>query len=263
VEVVNPKAAYAPGESVIWRVSNLQPFETVQIDVAAAEAVSCSNLTATVTIDPNCLGESCLGIKSDDIDFYQPPVAVRSNNAQTADLPMCAVGEVLLRVKNSSGSAFIYNLVMSQVLTNVTYVPGTIISPSAVMTVTDRNGAVVTGLQSIPFEPVITTVDGQTILVWQIISGTTTETQTRILAKRAPEETVVVRYLIRSNCDTPNGGAVRAEAGAQEPCGTFFARKESAFTLQNLETQLSLSKQGKNVTRGGDLSTLSTASRAM
>jgi uncharacterized repeat protein (TIGR01451 family) len=78
--------AYVPGEDVVWLVRNLESFDQIQIDVDAVDAVSCSNLTTTVTVDPNCYNESCQPTSSEPIEFVRPPIGVRSQNFQTADL---------------------------------------------------------------------------------------------------------------------------------------------------------------------------------
>ncbi|MFZ5919254.1 MAG: hypothetical protein ACOYZ7_20170 [Chloroflexota bacterium] len=235
---------FDPGEDIVWQVLNLAPGQQVRFDVYA-DVVGCTDLTSQVSMDSSCLDGACPSSGVDGLTFSRPSVAVRSSNDQTADLPFCDIGEVLLTVKNASVSAHVYQMVITETIHTLIYIPG-----SARITVTNQSGAPYPGLIDVPFEPVTTVVGGDTILLWSLDNPGLTVTQTNILADRAPEDSIVIRYQLQTDCSSPGANWVQAEAGGIQPCGQFFFRRESAVTLDIDEPEISLTKEGRNVTKG-------------
>ncbi|MCK6625359.1 MAG: hypothetical protein L6R45_09300 [Anaerolineae bacterium] len=237
---------FNPGDDVVWEVLNLAPNQQVRIDVSSVNVVACDPLSASVTLSSGCLGDSaCQTSQTDSISFLVPPFAVRTSNAQTADLPFCDTGEVILTVKNASASAHIYQLVISQTISFLEYISG-----SARITVTDRNDVVIAGLANIPFEPVTSTAGTDTILTWQLTNPGITLSQTQILTDRAAEDEITIRFLVQTDCSLPGNTVVRSQAGGLHSCGTFFTSVENAVTLPKEQPDITLTKQGRNVTQG-------------
>ncbi len=236
-------APFTSGEDAVFEVLNLGPGEFVRLEITAT-AVSCADVSAVVSVNSSCLDGSCASSDSDTINFLQLPVAIRSSNDQTADLPFCDVGEVVLTVKNSAAQAHIFNLVMTETLTFVEYISG-----STRITVTDRNGTPYAALSNIPFEPLLITGTNMTTLSWTLTQAVNIS-QTSILADRSAEDSVIVRFNVGTDCDSPGASQVQASAGGNEPCGSFFFRDESALTLDTIEPEITMSKQGRNASRG-------------
>ena len=124
------------------------------------------------------------------------------------------------------------------------------VSGSTSMTVTDRNGSPIPGLIDVPFEPLTSTIAGGTLLRWSLDLSGLTIAQTRVLTDRGPEETIDIRFTVRTDCTTPDSNSVQATAAGEEPCGDFFFRDESAETLDTVEPEITLVKQARNVTQG-------------
>jgi len=234
------------GEDIMWQITNLAPGEQIRIDIYA-RVVSCGDVEAAVKLKSECLGFQCSSPQEKTLTFIQPTPDIRSSNDQTADLPLCSTGEVLLRVKNASASSHIYNMTISETLTSLGYVAG-----SSYMTVTDRHGNPIAGMINIPFEPVTSPVVGGTLLRWgwDIMSDTINVTQTRILTDRGPEESINIRFTVQTDCGTPGENKVQATAAGEEPCGNFFFRDESAETLETIDPDITISKEGRNATKG-------------
>ncbi|RMF02417.1 MAG: DUF11 domain-containing protein, partial [Chloroflexi bacterium] len=240
----------APGQTVEWQVDDIQPGQVVQIDLTAVDAVSCVDLNTTVLLNSGCYNNSCGQVYSESIQFVRPITGVRSSNAQTADLGFCDNGEVILTVKNASPEAHIYDMVITETLTTLSYVPG-----SARITVTDRTGTPIAGLTNIALEPITatgTSITGSALmtLTWDLINSTDITTARTILADRAPEDSVNIRFTVQGDCDAPDQNNVVASAGGKEPCGNFFFRDEQAVTLNTIEPSISMVKEGRNVTNG-------------
>ncbi len=237
-------APFAPGQDIAWEVLNLAPGQQVRFDIYA-DVVACDGLTSLVTMDASCLDGSCPSSGTDALNFLLPGVAVRSSNDQTADLPFCDTGIVELTVKNASVSAHVYQMVITETISALNYISG-----STRITVTDRYNTPYPDLISVPFEPVTSPVGGNTVMVWSLSNPGINITQTRILTDRAPEDSIIIHYRLQTDCDSPGANWVQAEAGGLHPCGAFFFRRESAVTLDVAEPEISLSKGGRNVTKG-------------
>ncbi|MCG3209108.1 MAG: hypothetical protein FOGNACKC_02727 [Anaerolineae bacterium] len=241
---------YTAGQTIVWEVLNLQPQQQLELNVDAVDAVACIGLDTTIYLDNSCLGDySCGNVQSDTIRFSRPITGVRSSNAQTADIGFCDVGEVVLTVKNASAQAHIYNVIITETLTTLSYVPG-----SARITVTDRNNTPYPGLINIPLEPITQagfSLTGTALMTMEwAISGSTDITTARLLLEdRAAEDTFSIRFLVESDCASPLLNLVQATAGGEEPCGTFFFRDETAVTLDTIEPAITMTKVGRNVTK--------------
>ncbi len=241
---------FDPGEDIVWELTNLAPGEQIRIDFFA-EVVSCGGVESTVQLTADCLGQQCSLFQEKTLRFIQPEPDIRSSNDQTADLPLCSTGEVLLRVKNASASSHIYNMVISETISAMSYVSG-----STIMTVEDANGDPIPGLIDVPFEPVTSTVPGGTLLRWGLDIPGLNPTQTQILADRGPEETIDIRFTVQTSCTSPDLNRVQATAAGEEPCGDFFFRIESAETLNTIEPDITLTKVGRNLTTGSSFAEL-------
>ncbi|MBN1583127.1 MAG: DUF11 domain-containing protein, partial [Anaerolineae bacterium] len=239
-------APFTGGKDVVWQVSNLAPGQVVHM-VITATTVSCADTTSVVQVDSGCLdGSACPGFYQDEVIFGQLPVAVRSENDQTADLPLCETGVVILRVKNAALESHIYNMVVTETITSMGYVAGT-----AAITIEDRFGNPIPALSNIPFEPRLTVSSSltTTMLYWGVDIALF-PTQTNLLQDRGPEETIVIEYMVQTDCETPGENRVQATAGGDKACGDFFLRLESAETLDTIEPDITLTKDGLNSTQG-------------
>ncbi|MEE8390464.1 MAG: SdrD B-like domain-containing protein, partial [Anaerolineae bacterium] len=243
ISLLNSAPFTTPGETMVWEVRNLEPGELVRMDIMAT-LESCTGITSRVMVDSSCLESACASLASDEVNFLRLPVAVRSENDQTADLKLCETGEVILRVKNAALESHIYNMVVTETITFMGYVAGT-----AVMTIEDKFGDPDPVYRNIPFEPAVTVGATTTLLYWGL-DVASNPTQTAMLLDRGPEETIVIRYTVQTSCNTPGENTVQAIAGGDEACGEFFLRSESAETLDSVDPEITLTKGGRNLTKG-------------
>ncbi|MDM8521523.1 SdrD B-like domain-containing protein, partial [Anaerolineales bacterium HSG6] len=243
IALTDTKSTYNKGEDIAWEVSNLGQGEQIRLDITA-NVESCSNVTSTIKVDSSCLGNSCASADEESINFSQLPTAIRSENDQTADLPLCDIGGVKLRVKNAGLEANITNMIITETISFMNYVTG-----SSFITVYDKSGNVVTDLHSVPFEPQITISGTDRLLVWSLDVATKTY-QTATLKLRGPEETIEIEFNVSTDCTVGDVNKVKATVGGIKPCGDFFIRAESAETLDTTEPSITLQKGGRNVTIG-------------
>ncbi|MCP4542246.1 MAG: DUF11 domain-containing protein [Chloroflexi bacterium] len=241
--LLNP-APFTPDEDIVWQITDLAPGEQMRIDIYA-RVVSCGDVEATVRLNSDCLGFDCSAPQEKVLNFIQPVPEIRSSNDQSADLPLCSTGEVLLRVKNAAVSVHMYNTIVSETITSLSYISG-----STRMTVTDKYGDPIPELSNIAFEPVTSTVPDGELLVWRVDKGSPELSQTLVFTDRGPEETIDIHFMVQTGCDTPDSNKVQATAAAHEPCGNFFFRDESAETLDSVEPEITLIKEARNATQG-------------
>ena len=177
-------APFTPGEDIVWEVLNLLAGQQIRFEVYA-DVVSCGDLTSQISMDASCLDGSCPSAGTDELNFLLPDVAVRSSNDQTADLPFCDIGEVVLTVKNASVGAHVYQMVITETISSLAYISG-----STRVTVTDRYGTPYSNLTNVPFEPVTSMLGSDVVMLWSLSNPGINITQTQILTDRAPETRV-------------------------------------------------------------------------
>jgi len=236
--------AGGPGDDVTWTVARLDASQQLRIDVYA-DVVGCSDLTSQVTSWAGCLGDTCDAEGPDGTTFSLAPASVRSSNGQVADLPLCDMGWVMLTTQNSSGAAHIYNLTITETAAYLPYVWG-----STIITVTGATGGVITTTTA--FQPQVVTGANVMTMTWPY-----TDTHAvGILDDRGPEESVIFAFRVRTDCASPSLNQVRAAASADGPCGESFTRQESAVTLRTTEPDITINKQGRNLTTGQSFGSL-------
>ncbi len=150
------------------------------------------------------MGGTCDGRLTGSVNFLPGATSLLSSNNQTANIPLCQEGNVLLVVKNTSPRSDEFDFIITDYITN-----GVFVGTTPVVTVTDFSGNIVTGatsglpLANIPFPP--TVVDNDliaisSVITWALdlpgspISGTA---QYDVLAERDASETSA----LFSRCD--------------------------------------------------------------
>ncbi|MBP7687494.1 MAG: DUF11 domain-containing protein, partial [Thermoflexales bacterium] len=225
------------GNQLVWTVATLDPAEQRWIDVSA-QAIGCSNLTSVVTATLGCNGSACAS-QTKNVDFLTFSASLLTSNGQTADLPLCGVGTVVLTTKNTSGGgSAIYNLTLSETLTNLTYV-----ADSAVVTVIDDAGHVVTSTTA--FQPIMSTpYVTSTLLVWSHEAA-----PPGLLDAVSAGYIVSVTFNVATDCAATSANSVAAKVSAASACNQFFQRTENAVTLKVADPIFLFDKLGRGPTQ--------------
>ncbi len=227
----------------------------IQFDVEA-QVVTCAlpdQVDIRLTRSCGSVAGTCQGEDTGVVRLLKAPTSLLSSNNQTANLPLCSTGNVDLVVKNTSAKAEEYDFVITEVLTDATYVTG-----SATVTVLDKDGQVVTGaitgqpLQNLPFTPTVTTSGSSQTLVWDIADFTSGTVGYDVLAVRQAEEQIRITLQLQTGC---SGSAAQALSygTALDICQVPLTFTENSKSLVVDAPKLQVRKRVKNVTEGDSL----------
>jgi uncharacterized repeat protein (TIGR01451 family) len=222
--------------NVLFNISELAPNEQREITVTA-ELISCNPLAVDITARLDCFGVTC-DVDTGRVTFLTPDPALLTNNGQSADLPMCDLGNLTFTTKNASADVSLYQLTITETLINLLPEPGQPIT----MTIFDETGAIVAITTN--FTPTIITPAANTrLLVWEAISAPA-EVVTWF-NRLDPLYVVNIQLPVRTGCDPPDAPQSFGQATALGPCNNRLGYTENAVTLKTLKPDLTLTKEGK------------------
>jgi uncharacterized repeat protein (TIGR01451 family) len=176
---------------------------TGTVDSCLASDTMFARLTAgcgVVGIDPD--PQYCQGSQIVSVNYTEAEGILLSSNDQSAVIPLCAVGDVTLIVKNVSVEAALYEFFLRQTLTDVTYVPN-----SAAIKVI-RAGAVIVPEQ--PFTPtsvtpMTPTLPHNQVLIWDSHAMTGYPASLiEALRERTGRDEVILTFQVQTYCSSPN-----------------------------------------------------------
>jgi len=243
---VNDYAADGPGISlsstlpitddvVTFLVDEIGPNEQRAVTVTA-DVIRCHPLYVTITARLECLGVTCQERQA-EISFDTPDPYLLTNNGETADLPMCDVGNVIFTVKNASPDVTLYRLDITETLRNLLPVPG---APITVVIEDDQHTTIAS---TIGFTPTLVYSGTDLFLTWRAADAPT-EVYTWFNA--LPPLYIVRIYVpVNTTCDPPNTPQSFAQAAALGPCGNHLGYTEDALTLRTLKPDMTVLKQGR------------------
>ncbi|HDQ70514.1 MAG TPA: DUF11 domain-containing protein, partial [Chloroflexi bacterium] len=233
--------AALPARTGVFTIGEIAPGQQRAVTVTA-EAFSCTPLGVDIAARLDCFDDLC-GYREATIDFITPRPYLRTNNGQTADLPMCDLGRVVFTTKNASPDVNLYQINITETLQQLTPAPG---EPFTVTVLDKDNKPVAT---TTAFDPISKTVWGEgmnavttTLQWWAHLAPTEVATWFQELP---PLYTVRITVPVRISCVAPNAPTGHAAASAEETCGTRFSRSENAVTFQTKEPNLDVLKDGR------------------
>ena len=195
------------------------PAGKTRIITLTTDITGCINLDNDVRASWGCLGADCQSPVTDHSTVAIPPANAVTTNILPADIDLCEQDTVIVQVKNA-GLTTIYNAEIEVTLPlGLLYVGGT-------------------GNPADPQNPLANP------LVW-------TSTQIPALASIDPDVTVSVSFDVIAGCDFPDGNRmVISKAYYESVCGELKISPESRSTLPVRQPDISLIKDGRNVTTG-------------
>ena len=174
---------------------------------------------------------TCSGVVTDRVLFHSGPTALLSSNYQDANIPLCQSGKIRLEVKNASLRSDEFDFVITDTLTNATYINGT-----AFVTVTNSLDNVVTGdtsgqpLANIPFTPTVTTTAAGQLLTWDIAAYTPGTPQYDVLVRRDGEDLITIEFFVQSDC-TSVDAQVQSVVTTRDICDLPLSTTEDSISL--------------------------------
>jgi len=247
VDVLTTTGTLPSGEPYIrWVFSEIGFTERIQVDVYD-QIVDACNLpsSVTTTLSVGCLDQECSSDGPQVIRLLPTQHSILSSNNQVLNLPLCETGPIDLYVKNTSAVGTEYSFVITDVLTALEF-----IADSAIITVTNKNGQVITSTHE--FQPQITIDGDETTLVWDNDDLSVDSHLRSILDERAAEDVIQIRFTIKTSCDSSANNAIQSAVLAYDACSRFLSTTEGAVTLKTSDPELTLSKQVRNLSEGFD-----------
>jgi len=235
---ISPTVPITDPDPVVFTIDELGPNEQRAITVTAIVS-DCEPLSVIIDAELGCFGTVCNQPQA-VVDFDTPPPYLLTNNGETADLPMCDLGEVIFTVKNASSDVFLKWINITETLIALTP------EEPITMTVFDDAGNLIASTTA--FTPEIVTGPGQTVLIWKAISATT-EVMTWF-HKLPPLYVIRIFVPVRTSCVPPDVPQSFAAADALGPCGKHLGYVEDAVTLNTLQPDMGVIKVGR--VAGGD-----------
>ncbi|MCK4433397.1 MAG: DUF11 domain-containing protein, partial [Methanomicrobia archaeon] len=200
------------------------PAGATRVITLTADIIGCNDLDNDVSASWGCLGADCQAPVSDHSTVAIPPSNAVTTNTLPADIDLCGQENITVQVKNA-GITTIYNVEVE-----VTLPPGLHYMP-------------LSGIPADPQDPSANPV------VW-------TSTEVAALASLAPAgqpgDTVSISFDVIAGCDFPSGNrTIVSKASYDTVCGEPKVSPESRSTLPVREPNISIVKDGRNVTAGG------------
>ncbi len=229
---------------VVFNVSHIAPGEQRAVTVTA-RVIQCDPLGVVVVAEHGCYSTVCSRPQA-EITFNTPDPYLLTNNGETADLPMCDVGEVVFTTKNASPDVSLYQLNVTETLRGLSPAAG---EPITVTILRPDDSVAASTTAFTPTQVISGAYPNQErLLIWRAISATT-DVYTWF---NALPPLYVVRILVpvRTSCVPPNVPQSFANADALGPCGKKLGYTEDAVTLQTLQPNMNVEKDGR--VTGGD-----------
>jgi len=218
------------GRWVTWTLDEVPSGAQVTLGFVA-EVIGCEDLTNAFSGYQFCQGQMCRheGPKTSVVEL--PETILLNTNVGITPIEVCTTGTVTITVKNA-GLMSVYSATITDVLpSGLVYLPGT----------TEYSTDQV-NWQAGP-NPSIT---GQT-LTWGPGSGLGLGS---LLSRMAPDDTVYIRYQVRADCDY-EGGLLRIHAHYYDVCDAPHQTGESTYVMDVSQADLTIVKQGQNLSTGG------------
>jgi len=220
--------------SAVFTITDLQPGE-MRVVTVTAEVLVCAPLYVNLEARQDCFGESCTNPQA-RVDFDTPDPYLLTNNGETADLPMCDIGEVVFTTKNASADVSLYELTITETLRGLLPVAG---APFT-MSIYDENQQLV--VQTTAFTPVQTYVGPDLLLIWRVADA---PAQVITWFQELPPLYVIrIQVPVRTDCTPPATPQSYASATALGPCGHPLGYTEDAVTLRTLQPDMTILKEG-------------------
>ena len=192
------------------------------------------------------VGNTCGGSQMERIGVQQGVGALLTSNTQLATISLCSAGNVRLVVKNASGQADLFDFVVQQALTDVTYVVD-----SAQVQLVRGDGTI---SPFVPFTPTSITPETPTVPFRQTLEWDGEEMDSSyppevraLLAERGPSDQLIIEFAVHTYC-TASNPTVRGHVQATNVCETFFSSNEDSRAVEVNSPTLTLQKQVRNVT---------------
>jgi uncharacterized repeat protein (TIGR01451 family) len=257
---VSAVAAVVPGtiggrDTLTFTIPTVPPLGEVQVtitgtvDSCLATDTMFARLTAgcgVVGVDPDA--QYCQGSQIASVEYTEAEGILLSSNDQSAVIPLCAVGDVTLIVKNVGVEASLYEFFLSQTLTDVTYVQN-----SATIKVV-RAGTVIVPEQ--PFTPtsvtpLTPTLPFNQVVIWDSHAMTGYPASLiEMLHERSGRDEIILDFHVQTYCSSPNP-KVEAAGSAVNACGTTFSGTEDAQSVLVNHPSLQATKTVRNASTGG------------
>ncbi len=226
----------SPTADVAFNVASLAPGEQRAITLTARVA-ACNPLYVDILAQRACFGQICQRPTA-HVSFNTPPPYLLTNNGETADLPMCDPGQVIFTTKNASPDVTLYQLDITETLRGLTPIPGAPIT----VTIENPSGGIVASTTN--FNPITQTpAPAELLMIWQAALAPT-EVATWFQAL-PPLYIVRVQIPVQTHCIPPATPQSFAAASALGPCGAKLGYAENAVTLQTLQPDMTVLKEGK------------------
>ncbi|HHN93608.1 MAG TPA: DUF11 domain-containing protein, partial [Anaerolineae bacterium] len=221
---------------VYFHIAEIAPYDQRAITVTA-RVIKCSPLHATIQAQQECFGTLCKRAQA-EVRFNTPDPYLLTNNGETADLPMCDPGTIIFTTKNASADVALYTLNITETLSRLTPVPG---APMTVTVIDDQENILA---QTTAFTPAMVYSGTDLLLVWRAVSATGTSVYTWF-NELPPLHIVRILVPVRTSCVPPNTPHSFASASAEAPCGKHLGYTEDSVTLQTLQPDMEVVKDGK------------------
>ena len=200
-----------------------------------ANLVACHGMTNVATVGWGCGGQACQPTRSDSSSVLVPPANLVATSYAPTPLDACQNEKATITVK-STGIASTYHVTATATL------PAGMLYAGGAEYRVNAGGWLPTGDPGGSPGPT---------LAW-------TEAQVPTLAVMASGVTVDIRFEVSVNCSF-TGGALRAQAGYQNPCGQTFTSAVGSFYIATRTPTLSLTTTqvapaaGQPIPCGGDV----------
>ncbi len=223
-----------PGAAVIgWNIDELAPNEQRAFTVTA-QVVACTPLGVDIDARLDCLGETCQ-LASAQVDFNTPDPYLLTNNGQSADLPMCDLGQVMFTTKNASADVTLYHLDITETMRSLFPAPGEPIT--MVIEAPDGTPLVTTTA----FVPITQTVGDEYRLIWRAVDAPA-EVYSWFNAL-PPLHVVRIWVPVNTTCLPNTSPQSWASAAALAPCDRHLSYDEDAVTFNTLQPDMTLLKR--------------------
>ncbi|MGQ9566551.1 MAG: isopeptide-forming domain-containing fimbrial protein [Anaerolineae bacterium] len=215
--------------AVTWFVPQMWPGEKVNIQLWA-EVIGCTDLTNAFAGEQGCQGQVCRtgGPLTSAVEL--PGTVMLNTNTFLSPIDICLTRTVTATVRNA-GLMSVYTATVTETLpVGLEYVVGS--SRYSV-----NGGPWIAG-----GEPLVV---GQA-LVWNTSTGGGLGAY---LARLHPGDVLYIAYDVRADCAF-GGGSMTIQTSYQDVCGTPLTSQRSTHVMGVRQPQVTLSKQGRNVTTG-------------
>ncbi len=184
------------------------------------------------------------------------PSMVSSNN-QSANLPLCEIGDVELVVKNSSAAVDLFDFKVRDYLTGTNIIPSSVLV--TVYSTTQTAGGPVTAikkssngtiLENLPFTPtgLITTGYNQSV-DWDFSAYGVGTLQREILQELDASDTLYIRFKVQTFCAS-EAAIVQSTLTSKDICDVPFKEEEDSKSLITDSPKLAVTKGVRNLTQG-------------